>query len=494
MTTRTAGSGTPDTTRTSTGTNKTTNKSNDRAIKSRSNNTKNDSNNVTASAATAAPATTTTKQTNENNSILMDSPELDHRMLRKAEAILQWRTTRLVLVIERCTNDHNYSAILRTAEALGIQKVYMIDPPPVDVNVDDDDNETDTTKVTTNNSKNSNNPTIKRTAEEERVRREHHLFAQNATEWLTVYDYQTSELCVQDLVDRDGYQLWVTDLSQKAECLTHDNESLMKELLSTSTSTKTTTTSNNDMDGGSIQQHSDNNNDYDDGDDGQEGGRIKIALVMGTEAVGCSQYMLNVAHRRIYLPLRGWADSLNLSVATALIIQQMFILDPSLVGSGMSNDEKQELRKVWYMKLCSQRILTSKEKKLRQKLQVHIRKCYDIQEKKRDRQKDDKGYKLQDAEQAKLDTLPQYEEQLRKLEEKISPASIERAIRPWLDDPIQPLSDVRRADIHRVCYVGKNTKQLHSDHWKDMAATMNLQTTKNITANTFRQQVLGNKE
>jgi tRNA G18 (ribose-2'-O)-methylase SpoU len=54
---------------------------------------------------------------------IFDTPTLDQRVLRKAECALRKRTSRLILVIERCTNDHNYSAILRTAEALGIQHV-----------------------------------------------------------------------------------------------------------------------------------------------------------------------------------------------------------------------------------------------------------------------------------------------------------------------------------------------------------------------------------
>ena len=48
--------------------------------------------------------------------LLLDSPALDQRMLRKAEGALRQRTSRLIVVVERCTNDHNYSAILRTVE------------------------------------------------------------------------------------------------------------------------------------------------------------------------------------------------------------------------------------------------------------------------------------------------------------------------------------------------------------------------------------------
>lgn len=139
---------------------------------------------------------------------LMDKPDLDHRMLRKAEAVLQWRTTRLVLVIERCTNDHNYSAILRSAEALGIQHVYMIDPPEL---LDED--EADQKKPQQQLQQH-----ITRTPEEIEARRQHHLFAKNAQEWLDVKDYATAEDCVAAL-RKQGFQLWVTDLSQEASSL-----------------------------------------------------------------------------------------------------------------------------------------------------------------------------------------------------------------------------------------------------------------------------------
>ena len=63
--------------------------------------------------------------------VVFDSPTLDQRILRKAEAAILNRTSRLIIVVERCTNDHNYSAILRTAEALGVQHVYIIAPQSV---------------------------------------------------------------------------------------------------------------------------------------------------------------------------------------------------------------------------------------------------------------------------------------------------------------------------------------------------------------------------
>lgn len=50
----------------------------------------------------------------EDDKIIIDTPYLSHRIIRKAEAVIRFRTSRFLVVIERCTDDHNYSAILRT--------------------------------------------------------------------------------------------------------------------------------------------------------------------------------------------------------------------------------------------------------------------------------------------------------------------------------------------------------------------------------------------
>ena len=114
----------------------------------------------------------------------MDSCSLDQRMIRKAEGAILNRTSRLIVVVERCTNDHNYSAILRTVEALGVQHVYIIAPQCIQ------------STLTTNNEndkehdvelKRSSGQPIKRATETEiKDRALHHLYAKKATEWLTV--------------------------------------------------------------------------------------------------------------------------------------------------------------------------------------------------------------------------------------------------------------------------------------------------------------------
>eukprot|EP00957_Ditylum_brightwellii_P016965 1279307-Ditylum_brightwellii.AAC.1 len=104
----------------------------------------------------------------------MDAPDLDQRMIRKAEAVLQSRTDRLYIIIERhSVHDYNYTAILRTVEALGIQHVWIVNP----------------------------------SSEEEEESGNHHLFARKATDWLTVREFENVESCLEALRE-DGRELW----------------------------------------------------------------------------------------------------------------------------------------------------------------------------------------------------------------------------------------------------------------------------------------------
>ena len=48
----------------------------------------------------------------------------------------------------------------------------------------------------------------------------------------------------------------------------------------------------------------------------------RVAIVIGTEASESSLEMLDAADRRVYLPLHGFADSRNLSVAADMMLQR----------------------------------------------------------------------------------------------------------------------------------------------------------------------------
>jgi len=60
--------------------------------------------------------------------------------------------------------------------------------------------------------------------------------------------------------------------------------------------------------------------------------------------------MMDAADKRVYLPIHGFADSLNLNVATGLVIQQLFFICPEARGA-MTNTERSALREEWYKKM-----------------------------------------------------------------------------------------------------------------------------------------------
>jgi len=76
----------------------------------------------------------------------------------------------------------------------------------------------------------------------------------------------------------------------------------------------------------------------------------RVALVIGREMAGVSSEFREAAERRIYLPMHGFTESFNLSVATALVLQRCFDADPSLIGA-MGEAERSALRRDWFLRL-----------------------------------------------------------------------------------------------------------------------------------------------
>ena len=61
-----------------------------------------------------------------------EDPASDDRLLRRIETVVQRRTARIIVVLERLQDGHNYAAVLRTCESLGIQHVWIVSPPKRD--------------------------------------------------------------------------------------------------------------------------------------------------------------------------------------------------------------------------------------------------------------------------------------------------------------------------------------------------------------------------
>lgn len=95
--------------------------------------------------------------------------------------------------------------------------------------------------------------------------------------WITFRHFQTTTECLQELRN-EGYQIWATMLDDSAESL----------LEADFTETE------------------------------------KIALIMGNEHNGISEAVQNATDKKLYIPMTGFAQSLNVSVATALCLWEIF--------------------------------------------------------------------------------------------------------------------------------------------------------------------------
>ena len=195
-----------------------------------------------------------TRKRRRRRSMALDNPEDPLRRLRKCETVIQRRSSRIIVVLERCNQSHNYSAVIRTAEALGLQHLWVIAPP----------------SLSHDEEVRSKRRDEKQWKDDAKDLAEHVAYARKASKWLTLRFFDRPEDCIAALRDL-GREIWVTDLSQEAACLTNDKCRLPD----------------------------------------------RLAVVFGTESTGASPAMLLAADRRVYLPLHGFADSLNLSVATA---------------------------------------------------------------------------------------------------------------------------------------------------------------------------------
>ena len=270
-----------------------------------------------AGAAAAALLLRRRQRSNLHASEELDSADDPLRRFRKTEAVIRRRNSRVVVVIERCNESHNCaarchflqsfglasmapssapstrrsrshtdSAVLRTAEALGYHHVWVVAPPTLDIDA----------AIAKRQPRRAKNVW----KQDEDDLREHVAYAKRASKWLQLRFFADSEACVEAL-RADGREIWSTDLSQAAVCLTNAKLRLP----------------------------------------------ARLAVVIGTESTGCSPTMLSAADRRIYMPLHGFADSLNLSVAAALLLQRLQDIDDSVVGD-MSEAERTALRREWY--------------------------------------------------------------------------------------------------------------------------------------------------
>lgn len=161
----------------------------------------------------------------------------------RARKINQVASNRIqgALVLEDIYDMHNAMAAFRSADAFGIQDVYLI------FLQQDEFDPTETGKTTSS----------------------------SANKWLDYHVYYSTEACIRELKQR-GYEVIATVLDE-------DSESIFKADLSSP----------------------------------------NIALMLGNENRGLSAAAVELADRKLMIPMNGMVQSLNLSVATAIFLYEL---------------------------------------------------------------------------------------------------------------------------------------------------------------------------
>lgn len=163
------------------------------------------------------------------------SPLVTAERLQRITDVVRARTDDLVLVLDRISDPHNSSAVLRSADAFGLQTVHVI--------------------VGEHGFKASRG------------------VSKGTQRWLDVIRYQSAEACARRL-KREGYSIYVAAMGGNTQL-----ESLRT--------------------------------------------MGRLAVVFGNEHRGVSHEMHGLADGTFSIPMRGFVESLNISVAAAITMQTL---------------------------------------------------------------------------------------------------------------------------------------------------------------------------
>lgn len=250
---------------------------------------------------------------------VFDEPGAELRLLRKAEAVLQRRVDAVLVVLECLQDGHNYCAVLRTMEALGVQNVWLVSPPPMESK-----NALERRRLA-ELAESAKRGRVKRWAAQRRdaawdadaEQDEQHLaFAKGAQRWLSLRSFESTEACVEALRE-SGREVWVTALEQRAQVLAPGAPWLEQDFPAALPP--------------------------------------RLAIVLGAEGAGVSEAFKGAADRLVYLPLSGFAESLNVSVAAALVTQvllQLYARASAERDARLPAEEASALRAAWYASLA----------------------------------------------------------------------------------------------------------------------------------------------
>lgn len=163
------------------------------------------------------------------------SPVVTAERLERISDVVRARTDDLVIVLDRISDPHNSSAVLRSADAFGLQTVHVI--------------------VGEHGFKASRG------------------VSKGTQRWLDVIRYQSAEACARRL-QQDGYSIYIAAMGSDTQ---------LEDLRATR----------------------------------------RLALVFGNEHRGVSQEMRTMADGTFSIPMRGFVESLNVSVAAAIAMQTL---------------------------------------------------------------------------------------------------------------------------------------------------------------------------
>lgn len=163
------------------------------------------------------------------------APVVTPERLRRIEAVVAGRTDNVVIVLDQLSDPHNSSAVLRSADAFGIQNVHAI---------------------------------LGRYGF-----RASRGVSKGTHRWLDVVRYETAEACSKRLKE-DGYRIYLA---------TMDGEATPRDLASVP----------------------------------------RVAVVFGNEHHGVSPELRQQADGTFSIPMRGFVESLNVSVAAAITMQAL---------------------------------------------------------------------------------------------------------------------------------------------------------------------------
>ncbi len=88
----------------------------------------------------------------------------------------------------------------------------------------------------------------------------------------------------------------------------------------------------------------------------------KIAVVMGSEVHGATDFALAKADQKVFIPMHGFTESLNISVSAAICLNTLLSkLRASNVTWQLTEPEKDALRLQWYRKIVRRSDLIEKK-------------------------------------------------------------------------------------------------------------------------------------